>query len=413
VGHHDHSDPATLDQPTFQLPATARNAALGAFVAGAALFGYGVTTEAWRGWSNGLIAAYYFVSIAMGAAVIVALMHVTKAGWGIVVRRVPEAISSWLPLGLLTLAAVTLLGMHDLYEWSHADIVAHDKLLQHKSALLNVPGFFMRMVIIIGGWSLLVFAMRRNSVKQDEDGDESRTASNVRLAAIFLVFFGVSVTFGALDWLMSLEPHWFSTMFGVYQFAGAHVAAAAVTALFTIGLKRKQFLPHVNENHLHDLGKMMFAFSTFWGYIWVMQYLLIWYANIPEETGHFLVRWDPAWGGLWALNVILNFAVPFFSLLPRPNKRNPKVLTLVALGIVLGHWLDIYMQVMPATAHFAAHHAAHGAPVGHGPFLGLPELGAFAMVAGLFVFAVGTMMGKASLLPRRDPYLQESLHHVQ
>lgn len=406
-----HAPSGPAPQPAFQLPASIRNAALACAVLGAAAFGYGVMSEAWRGWSNGLISAYYFVSIAVGAAFVLAVMHVTKAGWGIVVRRVPEAMATWLPLGLVTLGAVTYFGMPHLYEWSHAETVAKDHLLQHKQPLLNRAAFFGGMVFMIGGWAALVFAMRRHSIAQDHDGDEKHTHANVRLGGIFLVFFGLTITFGALQWLMSTEPHWFSTMFGVYQFAGAHVAAAAVITLFTIGLQRGGFLPNVNENHLHDLGKMMFAFSTFWAYIWVMQYLLIWYANIPEETGHYLVRWDPDWVKLWGLNAVLNFAIPFFTLLPRPNKRNPKVLIPVACTIVVGHWLDIYLQVMPATAHLAHHGQAESAT--HGPYLGIPELGAFLMVGGLFVVFVGSMLGKASLLPSRDPYLGESLAHDQ
>jgi len=385
-------------------------AALGVAVLGAVLFAVGLLSEPWRAWSAGLVAAYFFVTVSIGAAVIVAIMHVTKAGWGVVVRRVPEAMTTWLPVGLITLLAVTGLGMHDLYEWSHPDLVAKDFLLQHKSVLLNVPGFFARMVGILLAWILLTWVMRRNSYAQDQDGDVKRTHANVKWATIFLIVFGLTMTMASLDWLMSLEPHWFSTMFGVYQFAGAHKAAVAVMLLLVLGLKKGGFLPQANVNHLHDLGKMMFAFSTFWAYIWVSQYLLIWYANIPEETGYYLVRMDHGWMALFAANVVINWALPFFLLLPRPNKRNPKLLAGVACLMLLGYWLDIYLQVMPATSHFHAHHTHTEA---HGPLFGLPEIGAFALVAGLFVLVVTAMLSKASLIPSRDPYLQESLHHNQ
>ena len=289
----------TLNPVTFSAPAGLKQKAIGLSVLGLALFAYALISEPWRAWSGGLIAAYYFISVAIGAGVVVAIMHVTKAGWGVVVRRVPEAMTTWLPYGLIALLLVTGFGLHSLYEWSHADIVAEDELLQHKSALLNVPFFFGRMVFILGAWSLLTGILRRNSVLQDKDGDEKHTGSNLRWSAIFLVVFGLTITLGALDWLMSLEPHWFSTMFGVYQFAGAHVAAVSVITLLTLWLRKGGFLPQVNENHLHDLGKMMFAFATFWAYIWLSQFLLIWYANIPEETGYYLIREDGGWMALF------------------------------------------------------------------------------------------------------------------
>jgi len=394
----------------FTAPASIRKVALGLGVAGAILFAYALFDEPWRAWSGGLIAAYYSISVAIGAGVVVALMHVTKAGWGVVVRRVPEAMTAWLPFGLLALLLATGFGLHHLYEWSHPDLVAEDELLQHKSALLNVPFFFARMVVILAAWSLLTRVLRRHSIQQDTDGDAAHTAANLRWSAIFLVVFGLTMTLGALDWLMSLEPHWFSTMFGVYQFAGAHVAGVCAATLITLWLKKNGHLPQVTENHLHDFGKMMFAFSTFWAYIWLSQFLLIWYANIPEETGYFLIREHGGWMALFAINVLMNWTIPFFVLLPRPNKRSPRVLAGVAILLLCGHFLDVYLQVVPAVAHFAAHGAPH-AP--QGPFFGPAEVGAFAAVVGGFLLVVFRALGQASLVPMRDPYLGESLHHHQ
>lgn len=408
--HSSHADDV-LQPTTYATPGNVRGIGIGLAVVGGALFAYGLSSDAWRAWSAGLIAAYYFLSIALGAAVIVALMHVTKAGWGVVVRRVPEAIMGYLPVGLLTMLGVTGAGMTSLYEWSHKDIVATDHLLQHKSVILN-PSFFLgATVVIIGGWSLFTFAMRKRSVAQDSDGLVKHTETNLVYGVLFLIFMGLSLTMGALLWLMSLEPHWFSTMFGVYQFAGAHVAGASMVLLFTVYLKNAGLLPHVTENHLHDLGKMMFAFATFWAYIWVGQFLLIWYANIPEETGYYAIRQDTGWLVVWAGNLLINWTIPFFVLLPRPNKRNPKVLVPVAILILCGHWVDVYLQVMPASSHFA-HEFLH-ADIGHGPLLGPVELGATAMIGGLFLLTVTAMLGKANLLPAKDPYLVESLNHHQ
>ena len=408
--HIEHAQDV-LQPTSFTTPAQLRMLAIGLVVGGGALFGYGLSSEAWRGWSAGLVAAYYFLSVALGAAVIVAIMNVTKAGWGVVIRRVPEAVMSYLPIGLVTMLAICGPGMKSLYEWSDAQTVAHDHLLQHKQALLNPQGFLLRMVFIIGAWSLFTFFIRKRSVAQDGDGDVAHTARNLVTSVLFLIFMGVSLTFGVLDWLMSLEPHWFSTMFGVYQFAGAHAAGMSCILLITVALRSRGLLPHVNENHLHDMGKFMFGLATFWAYIWIGQFLLIWYANMPEETGYFIIRQDSGWLTLWALNLFINWVIPFFVLLPRPNKRNTRVLVPMAVLILCGHWLDVYLQVMPATSHFAAEMKTLTS--GHGPYFGAAELGATALIAGLFLGSVTMVLGKASLLPARDPYLSESLHHHQ
>jgi hypothetical protein len=408
--HTEHAEDA-LQPTTFTTPGNIRGLALGLLVVGGALLGYAISSEAWRGWSAGLLASYYFLSIALGASVVVAIMHVTKAGWGVVIRRVPEAIMGYLPVALLTMLTFCGLGMQSLYEWSHPDIVAEDHLLQHKQVLLNPTGFLVRMVIIIGGWSLFTFFIRKRSVAQDADGDLKYTNRNLTFSVLYIIFMGLTLTFGALDWLMSLEPHWFSTMFGVYQFAGAHAAGVATIILFTIALKNAGFLPHVTTEHLHDLGKFLFGLATFWAYIWIGQFLLIWYANIPEETGYFIIRQDGGWLALWLGNVLINWTIPFFVLLPRPNKRNPKILVAMSILVLCGHWLDVYLQVMPATSHFAAEMKTLTS--GHGPYFGAAEIGATAALAGLFLLTVTTVLGRASLLPSKDPYLTESLHHHQ
>jgi len=402
--HHIVQAPADT---SFQAPKSAVMGAIGALVVGSALLAYGIISAPWRGWSNMLLASHYATGVALGAGVIMALYYVTNAGWWPVIKRITEAMTTYLPIGLLTFLVIGVFGMHDLYEWSHPNIVANDHLLQHKSALLNPTSFYIITFVVFLGWIGFTMAMRAQSLKQDADGKDDRTTTCVRLGALFLVFYGLSVTFSSLEWLMSLEPHWFSTMFGVYQFIGMFVAAASTLTLFVLGMKRAGYLGYVSKVHLHDLGKMMFAFSTFWAYIWVSQYLLIWYSNIPEETGYFIARNQGGWMVLFLLNPMLNWAIPFLTLLPVKNKQNPKVLFIVACTLIVGHWLDLYLQVMPATSHFAAHHA--NADV-HGPFFGLTEIGAMAALGGLFVLVVLKMLEKAPLLPKNDPYLEESLN---
>jgi hypothetical protein len=407
----DHSH--TLEQPAYQAPSNVRTLALAFVVIGLAALGYGIATDPARGWGGGLIGAYYALSLAIGGAVIVTLMNVTKAGWGVVVRRVPEAMTGYMPVALVAMAAVCWLGMHHLYEWSDLDIVAHDDLLRRKASYLNPGAFMVRLVVILAGWSAITWMIRRNSTQQDTDGDVKHTHRNLVWSVLFLIFFGLTMTFAALDWLMSLEPHWFSTMFGVYHFAGAHVSGAAMVTLLVLTLKKQGQLPHVNDNHLHDLGKMLFAFSTFWAYIWLGQYLLIWYSNIPEETGYFLLRSEHGWFPLLMFNVVVNFAIPFFTLIPRPNKRNPKILAAVAVIILCGHFLDLYLQVVPPVQHFAAH-GAHGHGEAHfGPTLPLVEVGGTLLFVGVFLLVTLRTLGRNSLLPKNDPYLQESVHHHQ
>ena len=407
MAHHAHE--AAEDRP-FKASAKVTQLAIALLVLGVVGLGYAFTGEAWRAWSNVLIGGFYFIGISLGASFIYALYSMVKAGWWVVIKRPLEAFTSYLPIGFATMLVIGLFGMHELYEWSHADIVAGDHLLRHKAKLLNETGWIIRVCIYFGLWMTTTFFMVRNSRAQDAVGGDKLITRNVKLGAIHIVIYALTITFAGLDWMSSLEPHWFSTMFGVYQFIGMFVGATAWLVLFVLGMKRAGYLPYVNENHYHDLGKMMFAFATFWAYIWVSQYMLIWYANMPEETSYFVRRQEGGWLPLWILNFVVRWMLPFFILLPRANKRNPKILALVAGILVFGHWLDIYLQVMPATSHFAAHHS--GADV-HGPVFGLPEIGGFAFFAGLFLLLVPKMMEKAPLLPAKDPYLDEALHHEQ
>ena len=403
-GHHQVQAPADT---SFSAPKGVINTAIALLVLGSAGLAYGIVSEPWRGWSSFLLASHYATGVALGAAVMMALYYVTNAGWWPVIKRITEAMTTYLPIGLLTMLIAGGVGMHHLYEWSDLEVVAHDHLLQHKQALLNPTMWFIVTFVSFAGWIGWTMAMRGQSLKQDEDGDDAHTQNSVRLGATFLVFYGLSVTLSSLVWLSSVEPHWFSTMFGVYQFIGMFCSSCATLTLIVLYLRKHGYLSYLTDAHLHDLGKMMFAFPTFWAYIFISQYLLIWYSNIPEETGYYIVRTDGAWLGLFLLNPILNWVIPFAVMMPINNKRNPKTLTIVAITLLLGHWLDLYLQILPATSHWAAHHG--GEHVGHGPFFGPIEIGAVLALAGLFMLVVFKMLEKAPLLPKNDPYLAESL----
>lgn len=411
MGHHGGAaHGADIADRPYQVPASVQNLGIALLVVGAIGLGLAFAGEQWRAWSSVLIGAYYFTGVALGAAFFYAIFSLVGAGWWVLVKRPAEAFTTWLPVGLVAFLAIGFAGLHHLYEWSVPEIMAQDHLLQRKAALLTETGWQLRVVVYFGIWMLTTWMFRRHSQAQDHDGDVQHTLANRRVAAIHLVLFALTLTFAGLDWMSSLEPHWFSTMFGVYQFIGMFVVGNAWLTLFVLGMKRAGYLPQVNDNHYHDLGKFLFAWSIFWAYIWVCQYMLIWYSNIPEETGYYLLRQHDGWEVIWGLNPIIRWVLPFLILMPRENKRKPKLLALVAGLQVVGHFLDIYLQVIPATSHFAAHHA--GAAV-HGPVFGLQELGGLLFFAGTFLLIVPRMMARAPLIAKHDPYLQESLAHEQ
>ena len=407
MGAHHIEIPADKQ---WEMPKNWMTTAIVLMAIGLAGTAYGFMDASWRGWSNVLIAGVYFTGIALGAAFQFGVYSFVNGGWWISVKRIMEAFTTFLPVGMLVMLAIGLFGMHELYEWSIPEIMENDHLLQKKKLLLNESGWVIRVLIYFGIWMTTTFLMRKFSRAQDVDGDPKYTLFNVRVGAIHTVLYALTVTFASLDWLSSLEPHWFSTIFGVYQFIGMFVCAAATLTLFVLAMQKAGHLSWINEDHYHDLGKMMFAFGTFWAYIWVSQYLLIWYSNIPEETGYYIVRNHDGWLAIFFLNLACNWVIPFLVLLPRGNKRNPKVIAGVAGLLLFGHWLDLYLQVIPATSHFAAHH--HGADV-HGPIFGLQEVGPILLLAGVFILTMGKMLGRAPLLARKDPYLGEALSHHQ
>jgi len=388
-----------MNTPTFKLRDRYRNLAfLAVGVGGAALIA-GLFLDPARAWANLLINNFYYLSLGLGALFFIAIHFLAGSSWWTVLRRIPEAMSSILPVTAV-LMFVLIFGMHGLYHWSDHEAVLNDPILSAKAPYLNVPFFFARMVFIFGIWILFAWLFRKNSRREDSAVDLTPHKSLVRTSALFIPAFALTFAVASMDWIMSLEPHWFSTIFSLYTFSGLFLHGIAVITLFAILLKERGYLKDfLNENHLHDLGKLIFGFSTFWAYIWVSQYMLIWYSNIPEETAYFIVRTDPDWSWLFLLNLALNWLIPFVILMPRAAKRNPAVLKRICVTLLVGHWLDLYLMVMPNT-------------VGKrwvGPLEILVALG----YGALFFYVVGKALSRAPLVPQRDPYLVESLHHHQ
>ena len=347
-----------------------------------------------RSWANLLLSAYLLLGMGLGATFFVALGHVTGARWSVAFRRVPEAIAGVLPAAAIGLGAIFLL-RPSLYPWTGAVVHAAG----FKGAWLSLPFFYLRAAIYLALWIYLARRIVHASQRQDRDGPASDRSKMIRPSALFLVAFGLTFWLASIDWIMSLEPDWYSTVFGVYNFAGLFTGSLALIILLVIWLGRASVLrDFVTEEHLHDLGKLLFSFTTFWMYIWFCQYMLIWYANIPEETHYYVARLHGFWEPLFLLNILLNWVVPFLVLQPKRTKRSTGTLAKVAIVVLAGRWLDLYLMILPRT-------------FGATPLFGVAEMGAILGVAGLLFLLFCRTLGRAPLVPLNDPFLRESLEY--
>ncbi|MDX1602170.1 MAG: quinol:cytochrome C oxidoreductase [Salinimicrobium sediminis] len=351
-------------------------------------------------WAALYVSAFFFFMIALGVLAFYAVQYAAQAGWSPVLFRVMEGITSYLlPGSIIMFILLALSGFHinHLFVWMDPEVVAHDEIIQNKSGFLNVPFFLIRAAIYIAGWNIFRYFMRRNSLKQDDATDNFWYKKNFKLAAGFLVFFIVTESMMSWDWIMSLDPHWFSTLFGWYVFSSMFVSGITVIALVTIYLKSRGFLPLVNDSHIHDLAKFMFGISIFWTYLWFSQFMLIWYSNIPEEVTYFVARIED-YGLVFFGMVALNFIFPLLLLMNSDFKRVNWFVVMTGIIILVGHYLDVFVMVMPAT-------------VGESWFIGVPELSALAFFAGLFIFVVFSSLTKAPLMAKRNPFMKESEHY--
>lgn len=353
------------------------------------------------GWVDYLVNSIYLVTVAVSGIFMLSVTGVIQASWLTPYKRVTEAMTKFLPFGF-ALMLISLFGMHTIYEWTHTEVVMNDPILREKVAWLNTPGFIFRMVVIFGIWLFVSWKFRSMSKAQDEKASDDYSFRTVRFSAIGLILFSLSICVAAFDWIMSIEPHWFSTIFGVYAFAGTFVSGVAFTTLAVIKLKEWGYLKGVvTEDHYHDLGKWMFGFSIFWAYIWISQYLLIWYANIPEETEYYVLRSHHGWNVVFFANLFINWLLPFFLLMTRAAKRNPARLKLVAMIVLFGHLVDLYLMVAPMVFH---HNNAHISG------FGILQLLQWLGFGGLFVYVVGSALAKNSLVVKNDPTLDEGIH---
>jgi hypothetical protein len=391
----------------FKITKTAKNTILYVVLSGLLLLitgivlGYKDPHFVTRLLTNGLINGFFFFAIGLGALFFLALSYATESGWYASVKRIIEAVAGYLPYGMallgISLLIITILDGAHIYLWMDSEVVKHDEIIQGKSAYLNVWFFWIRTLIYFTTYFLFLRGFKKRSLEEDERGGTDLHFKNYKRGAMFLVFFAVFSSTSAWDWLMSIDVHWFSTLYGWYTFAGMWCSAMVVLVITTMYLKKLGYLPKVNESHIHDLGKWTFATSFLWSYLWFSQFMLIWYANIGEEVTYYAMRIEN-FKFLYFAMFIINFAFPMLILMSRDAKRNFGILTAIGLIILAGHWLDVYIMVSAGS-------------LGANATIGFIEIGMALMVLGAFVFVVLRNLTKAPLTPVNHPFLDESVHH--
>ena len=344
-----------------------------------------------------LTAFVFWLTIGLGALFLTTLHHLTGSVWSVVLRRVYENIMSVVPYFLILLIPV-FFGIHELYHWSHKEAVAANAILAKKAAFLNPTFFILRSVLYFGVWYLISRLLCGFSLKQDQNKASAEAIKRVRAtSAGGVILFALTITFAAFDWIMSLDAHWYSTIFGVYLFSGSTLAALAFITLLLIILRDKGILADkVTVEHYHDLGKLLFTFTVFWAYIAFSQYFLIWYANIPEETIWYQHRWIGGWKAVSLLLVFGHFVVPFFILMIRSNKRNFAVLAVMCVWLLFIHWIDIYWLVQPSLHQ-------------HGASFSWMDLTLFLGMGGIFIYLFMKKSARYGLLPLNDPQMERSI----
>ncbi|HTE23058.1 quinol:cytochrome C oxidoreductase [Flavitalea sp.] len=381
-------------------------------IVGFFLYGTGDVHHKTRFWATLLHNSVYFLLICNASMFFICATTLAWGGWQIAFKRIPEAISAAVPvigvIAFVVLMSIALGGHHmsHIYHWTDTEAVANDSILSGKSGFLNVKFFAIWTILTIGFWSILGYKMRKLSRELDEKPVASREEGrkyiwkNTVWAAIFIVWFSLTaMSVTPWLWLMSIDAHWYSTMYSWYSFASIFVAGMSLIALYIIYLKNQGYLEYVNDEHLHDVGKFMFAFSVFWTYLWFSQYMLIWYANIPEETVYFKSRIkDGAYSGIFWLVLIINFLAPLLLLMKRGSKRNYTMMAFMSVLILVGHWLDFYQMIF---ASVLKEHVE----------LGLYDIGVAAGFVGTIMLVTGNVLSKNALVAKNHPFVKESIIH--
>jgi len=400
-----HASGAPTAPGKYTTSARTRTLSAASIVIGLIGFAAALYSDQARAWHSFLTSFFYFTCLALGGMFFTAIQHASKAGWSVNIRRLSEAMTSFLPIAAVA-AVVLLFGSKSLYIWLNADIVSKDAILAGKSAYLNLPFFAIRLAVFFGAWIIFQKVMIGNSVKQDTDGNPERTLRNVGVAVGFLLVFALSFSLFSVDTLMSLQPHWYSTMWGVYCFAGLFQSSLAFLVILTVAMMNRGVVRgFVSDDHLHDLGKYLMAFTVFYAYIGFSQFLLIWYANLPEETIFFLARSSGGWMAATLALLVFKFIVPFLLLLPRAAKRSHGHLVLVSCLILFMQYIDIHWMVYPSLVNGELD------KYGGRWILGWQEVVTFMLFGGLYLWSVTSFLSTHNVVPVKDPRIDESIHH--
>ncbi|MFW5725738.1 MAG: quinol:cytochrome C oxidoreductase, partial [Bacteroidota bacterium] len=356
----------------------------------------GFITDSERTWANILLNNYYFITIAMGALLFYSIQYITNSGWSAVIQRLPQALGGFLPVGGL-LMLLMYFGLPYVYEWAEPGITETDKLIAHKEPFLNVPFFMIRLVLYFVVFLSVGYLLRKYSVLQDKENNIRYYQKSRYYAQVYIFVGAIFFSFASKDWVMTIDSHWFSTLFGFRNMVVSMYYGSAAVILLLLFMRSQGYFSQVNDAHLHDLGRYLFRFSIVWGYLWFMQFLIIWYANISEFTAYYEPRFTGEWQPIFYAELILNFIIPFLVMMSDDFGKKPKVLLTISIILMIGLWLNIYLQIMPGS---------------YGPMkFGFVEAGMWLGYLGLFLAIVFTALGRALLIPQNHPYLQESLHH--
>lgn len=351
--------------------------------------------------TNGLIDTFYFFAMGLGALFFLALAYATETGWYAAVKKVIEAVAGFIPYGIglmgFVLLVITILDGAHIYSWMDPETIAHDPIIQGKTAYLNPTFFWIRTITYFAVYIIFLRGYQKRSIAEDKLGGTDFHFQNYKKGAMFLVYFAVFSSTSSWDWLMSIDVHWFSTLFGWYTFAGMWCTTMVVLIMVTLYLKKHGYLEKVNDHHIHDLGKWTFATSFLWSYLWFSQFMLIWYANIGEESIYYIMRIEN-YKNLYFGMFIINFAFPMLILMSRDAKRNAGILVFIGFIILIGHWLDVYIMVTGGTLGSTWH-------------IGALEIGMALTVMSLFIMVILRNLTKSPLTPVNHPFLDESVHH--
>lgn len=381
---------------TFKITKTFKLITWGMIAIGIITFVLGFIYNPETTWANYLLNNYYFLALAIGGTFWLALQRISQSGWSSAYIRIPEAFANYIPIAALFFLFMWI-GFHHLYEWTHEEEILHDEILQHKTPYLNIPFFMIRMVIYFAAWIILTQMIRRVSLKEDLIDGIRPFETSEWYSKIYIFVLAITFSMASFDWIMSIEPHWYSTIFSLKNFVMGFYHGSAMIVLAVIILHKYGYFKFLNNSHMIDFSKYIFILAIIWGYFWFSQYLLMWYANIPEETIYYVERIEGPWAPLFWLNIILNTLVPFVFLLSNYLAKSKTVLGITVVILMIGQWIDGYLQIMPGAR--GEHH------------IGFIEIGTYIGFLGLFTWVIARTLSKHQLVPKNHPYLEESTKH--